>query len=64
MDADGEPMEIDDQQAEQAAIVENRNRINAFLANRHNVRTVTRNCKLKTVLNDDYQGLLVSTMLK
>ncbi|CDH52738.1 predicted protein [Lichtheimia corymbifera JMRC:FSU:9682] len=58
MDADGEPMEIDDQQAEQAAIVENRNRINAFLANRHNVRTVTRNCKLKTVLNDDYQGLL------
>ncbi|KAJ8656592.1 hypothetical protein O0I10_007669 [Lichtheimia ornata] len=65
MDAEGEPMEVDGeqaedgQQAEQAAIDENRNRIDAFRANanRRNVRTVTRNCKLRTVLNDDYREL-------
>lgn len=72
MDAEGEPMEVDGeqaedgQQAEQAAIDENRNRIDAFRANanRHNVRTVTRNCKLRTVLNDDYRELRVGTMLQ
>lgn len=43
-----------------AAIDQNRDRIETFHANCNNARTVTRNCKLETALNERYQGLLVS----
>ncbi|KAJ8656147.1 hypothetical protein O0I10_008160 [Lichtheimia ornata] len=52
-------MDVDDQNNDQAAIVEqNRERIETFRANRHNTRTATRNCKLETALNEQYQGLV------
>lgn len=57
-------MDIDNQANIQAALEQNRHRIETFRANRHNTRSVTRNCKLKTALNEEYQGLMVITMLK
>ena len=64
MEADDEAMDVDDQGNVQDALNENRNRINTFQDNRNrrNTRNVTRNCKLKTALNEPYGNLLVSIL--
>lgn len=62
MEADLEEMDIDDQGNMQGALEENRTRIQTFRNDRRNTRTVTRNCRLKTALNEPYENLLVSTL--
>ncbi|CDH60271.1 predicted protein [Lichtheimia corymbifera JMRC:FSU:9682] len=59
LEADLEEMDIDDQGNMQGALEENRTRIQTFRNDRRNTRTVTRNCRLKTALNELYENLLV-----